>query len=97
MNQKELENRISELQNYINLLDKTLTSQYNDLRKAQLRTYRGFALLIKELFENQKQSLSENGIIKEDDKNEKVRDETVDWMTKWLQEQANDLEDVNLI
>ena len=50
MNQKEVENRISELQNYINLLDKVLTSQYNDLRKAQLRTYRGFALLIKETF-----------------------------------------------
>jgi hypothetical protein len=44
----------------------------------------------KELFENQLQSLPIK--TEQEVKKEKEREQTVDWMTKWFQQQSRDLE-----
>jgi hypothetical protein len=47
----------------------------------------GFAMLIKELFENQS-LLKDVTQTEKEVKKETEREQTVDWMTRWLQEQS---------
>jgi hypothetical protein len=83
-----LEERISKIQTYIDdielLYHHPLTT---GTQKSQALTYWGFAKLIKELFELQLTTK-----IQQDINKEKEREETVDWMTRWLKDQTKDLE-----
>ncbi|MFZ0510157.1 MAG: hypothetical protein WAM14_01010 [Candidatus Nitrosopolaris sp.] len=86
-----VEERISKIQAYIDAIEllyhHPLTTGE---QKSQALTYWGFAKMIKELFELH---LTEPSTKTQEEINEeKKREETVDWMTRWLEDQTKDLE-----
>lgn len=61
-------------------------------RKTQYMTYWGFAKIIKELFElHITEPVSKT---QEEIDREKLKEETVDWMERWLKDQAKELEKI---
>jgi cob(I)alamin adenosyltransferase len=61
-------------------------------RKTQYVTYGGFAKIIKELFElHITEPVSKT---QEEIDREKLKEETVDWMERWLKDQAKELEKI---
>jgi hypothetical protein len=61
-------------------------------RKTQYVTYWGFAKIIKELFElHITEPVSKT---QEEIDREKLKEETVDWMERWLKDQAKELEKI---
>jgi hypothetical protein len=86
----KIEERISKIQEYIDEMAKIIPLVPDESRRSDFIAYRGFAMLIKELYElHLPEAVARTP---EELKKEKEREETVDWMTRWLQDQSKGLE-----
>jgi hypothetical protein len=92
LDQEKIRKRISEAEEYIRFMEIAIAAAQTEEKRTQCRTYWGFAKIVKELFEHHlTEPVSKT---QEQIAQEKRKEETVDWMARWLKDQAKDLEKV---